>query len=36
MIEALRTHDDHFINLPGHPFALQYLEHEKRTSHAPS
>ncbi len=26
MIEALRTPDDHFINLPGYPFAPHYLE----------
>ncbi|MGL5839854.1 MAG: haloalkane dehalogenase [Sphingorhabdus sp.] len=28
MIEALRTPDDHFINLPGYPFAPNYLEHK--------
>lgn len=26
MIKALRTPDDHFINLPGYPFAPHYLE----------
>jgi haloalkane dehalogenase len=26
MINALRTPDDHFINLPGYPFAPHYLE----------
>jgi haloalkane dehalogenase len=28
MIEALRTPDDHFINLPDYPFAPHYLEQE--------
>ncbi len=27
-IEALRTPDDHFINLPGYAFAPHYLEHK--------
>ncbi len=28
MIKALRTPDDHFINLPGYPFQPYYLEHK--------